>query len=248
MVNDMIVKGFYPAIYSQRNIPRYLYPAYVKTYLDRDVRDLLQIKDMWQFHIFIKICASRIGSLFNASEIANEIGVSSRTISAWLSVLQASYIIFLLPPYSENIGKRLIKTPKLYFIDTGLACSLLDIETPDQLSRDKMRGALFENFIISEALKQRYNAGKESNIYFYRDSNQTEIDLLLHSREGLFGIEIKSAMTYNEGFEKSLRKMKDLVKSPITGRAVVYTGTLEDTTGEIKILNYSHIGEILSKR
>lgn len=246
-INDLIVKGLYPAIHAGRNVPQYLYPTYVKTYLDRDVRDLLQVKDIRQFHSFIRICASRIGSLFNASELANEIGVSSKTISAWLSVLQTSYIIFLLPPYYENVGKRLIKTPKLYFIDTGLACSLLDIETPEQLSRDKMRGALFENFIISEALKKRYNEGRESNIYFYRDSNQTEIDLLLRKRSGLYGVEIKSAMTYNDDFAKSLRKMKELVGASVAGRAVVYTGTLENDTGEIILLNYSHIRNILSE-
>ena len=127
----------------------------MKTYLDKDVRDLLQIKDMMQFHMFIRLCAGRVGSLFKASELANEIGISSHTVTAWLSVLQASYIVTLLPPYFENTRKRLTKTPKLYFMDTGLACYLLGIESSEQLSRDKMRGALFENFIVTEALKRR---------------------------------------------------------------------------------------------
>lgn len=165
-LDNLLFNGFYPAIYSGRNIPKFLYPAYMKTYLDKDVRDLLQIKDMMQFHTFIRLCAGRIGSLFKASELANEIGVSSHTVTAWLSVLQASYIVFLLPPYFENTRKRLTKTPKLYFTDTGLACHLLGIESPEQLARDKMRGALFENFIVTEALKRRYNQGKESNLYF----------------------------------------------------------------------------------
>ena len=129
-LDNLLFNGFYPAIYSGRNIPKFLYPAYMKTYLDKDVRDLLQIKDMMQFHTFIRLCAGRIGSLFKASELANEIGVSSHTVTAWLSVLQASYIVFLLPPYFENTRKRLTKTPKLYFTDTGLACHLLGIESP----------------------------------------------------------------------------------------------------------------------
>ena len=244
-LDKLLFNGFYPAIYSGRNVPEFLYPAYMKTYLDRDVRDLLQIKDMMQFHIFIKLCAGRIGSLFKASELANEIGVSPNTITSWLSVLQASYIVTLLPPYFENTSKRLTKMPKLYFLDTGLACYLLGIESPEQLSRDKMRGALFENFVVTEALKQRYNQGKESNLYFYRDSNQNEIDLLLKRNTRLYGIEIKSSMTYNKDFEKALKRIDEWVKAPVDGKAVVYAGNFENTAGEIKLLNYTNMDEVL---
>lgn len=244
-LDKLLFNGFYPAIYSGRNVPEFLYPAYMKTYLDRDVRDLLQIKDMMQFHIFIKLCAGRIGSLFKASELANEIGVSPNTITSWLSVLQASYIVTLLPPYFENTSKRLTKMPKLYFLDTGLACYLLGIESPEQLSRDKMRGALFENFVVTEALKQRYNQGKESNLYFYRDSNQNEIDLLLKSNTRLYGIEIKSSMTYHKDFEKALKRIDEWVKAPVDGKAVVYAGNFENTAGEIKLLNYTNMDEVL---
>ena len=244
-LDKLLFNGFYPAIYSGRNVPEFLYPAYMKTYLDRDVRDLLQIKDMMQFHIFIKLCAGRIGSLFKASELANEIGVSPNTISSWLSVLQASYIVTLLPPYFENTSKRLTKMPKLYFLDTGLACYLLGIESPEQLSRDKMRGALFENFVVTEALKQRYNQGKESNLYFYRDSNQNEIDLLLKRNTRPYGIEIKSSMTYHKDFEKALKRIDEWVKAPVDGKAVVYAGNFENTAGEIKLLNYTNMDEVL---
>lgn len=244
-LDKLLFNGFYPAIYSGRNVPEFLYPAYMKTYLDRDVRDLLQIKDMMQFHIFIKLCAGRIGSLFKASELANEIGVSPNTITSWLSVLQASYIVTLLPPYFENTSKRLTKMPKLYFLDTGLACYLLGIESPEQLSRDKMRGALFENFVVTEALKQRYNQGKESNLYFYRDSNQNEIDLLLKRNTRLYGIEIKSSMTYHKDFEKALKRIDEWVKAPVDGKAVVYAGDFENTAGEIKLLNYTNMDEVL---
>lgn len=244
-LDKLLFNGFYPAIYSGRNVPEFLYPAYMKTYLDRDVRDLLQIKDMMQFHIFIKLCAGRIGSLFKASELANEIGVSPNTITSWLSVLQASYIVTLLPPYFENTSKRLTKMPKLYFLDTGLACYLLGIESPEQLSRDKMRGALFENFVVTEALKQRYNQGKESTLYFYRDSNQNEIDLLLKRNTRLYGIEIKSSMTYHKDFEKALKRIDEWVKAPVDGKAVVYAGNFENTAGEIKLLNYTNMDEVL---
>ena len=138
-LDNLLFDGFYPAIYSGRNVPKFFYPAYMKTYLDKDVRDLLQIKDMMQFHTFIRLCAGRIGSLFKVSELANEIGVSSNTVTSWLSVLQAFYIVALLPPYFENTRKRLTKTPKLYFIDTGLACYLLGIETAEQLLRENNR-------------------------------------------------------------------------------------------------------------
>lgn len=244
-LDRLLFNGFYPAVCSGRNVPEYMYPAYLKTYLDRDVRDLLQIKDMMQFHTFIRLCAGRIGSLFRASELANETGISSNTVTSWLSVLQASYIVVLLPPYFENAGKRLTKTPKLYFMDTGLACRLLDIETPEQLSRDKMRGALFENFVVTEALKRRYNQGKESNLYFYRDSNQNEIDLLLRKNSGLYGIEIKSSMTYHTDFEKTLKRMDEWVKGPVDGKAVVYAGSLENISGDIKLLNYRNMDDIL---
>ena len=241
-LDELLFDGFYPAIYAGRNVPRFLYPSYMKTYLDKDVRDLLQVKDLMQFHTFVRLCAGRIGSLFKSSELANEIGVSPHTVSAWLSVLQASYIVALLPPYFENTRKRLTKTPKLYFVDTGLACHLLEIESPGQLARDKMRGALFENFVVTEALKRRYNQGKESNLYFYRDSNQNEVDLLLKSHSGLYGIEIKSGMTYHANFEKALKQLDGWVKEPVRGKAVVYAGSFENTAGEVKLLNYSHLG------
>lgn len=244
-LDELLFDGFYPAIHAGRNIPKFLYPSYLKTYLDKDVRDLLQIKDMMQFHTFIRLCAGRTGSLFKASELANEVGVSSHTITAWLSVLQASYIVTLLPPYFENSRKRLTKTPKLYFTDTGLACNLLGIESAQQLARDKMRGALFENFIVMEALKSRYNQGKESDLYFYRDSNQNEVDLILKNSSGLYGMEIKSSMTYHPDFEKALKRMEERTNEPVIGKAVIYAGSFENTTSGIKLLNYKHLHDIL---
>lgn len=145
-VDELLYNGLYPAVCSGKNIPKFLYPSYVKTYLERDVRDLLNVKDMRQFNMFLRLCAGRIGSVYNASELANEVGVTSKTIQSWTSILQASYVVYLLPPYFENTRKRLTKSPKMYFCDTGLACSLLGIESPEQLAFDKMRGHLFEKF------------------------------------------------------------------------------------------------------
>ena len=237
-LDEVLFNGLYPAICAKENVARFLYPNYMKTYLERDVRDLLQVRNLMQFNTFIRLCAGRIGSLFNASELASEVGVDSKTITAWLSILQASYIIFLLPPYFANTRKRLVKTPKLYFCDTGLACYLLDVESPEQLAHDKMRGSLFENFVVMEALKHRFNAGLESNLFFYRDSNKNEIDLLLRTQQKIDGYEIKSASTFHPDFTSKLAKMSEYVSGDIGHRAVIYNGTLENSHSEVQLHNW----------
>ena len=239
--DQLLYHGLYPAVCSCKNIPKFLYPSYVKTYLERDVRDLLNVKDIRLFNMFLKLCAGRIGSVFNASEIAGEIGVSSKTIQAWVSILQASYVVYLLPPYFENSRKRLTKSPKMYFCDTGLACTLLGIESAEQLAFDKMRGHLFENLIVVELLKRRLNEGKESNLYFYRDSNQNEVDILVNNGSSLDAIEVKSAMTYNPSFKKALLKVNEWVNPPVGKRTIIYAGTLEDDKGDIRLLNYRNM-------
>ena len=244
-LNQILYNGLYPSICAKKNIAKFFYPSYVRTYLEKDVRDLLQIKDQIRFTKFLKLCAARIGSLFNASELGAEVGVSSKTISHWLSVLQASYLITLLPPYYENIPKRLVKSPKLYFNDPGLACYLLDIETPQQLDRDKMRGAIFENMIVMEAIKHRYNMGLEGGLFFYRDSNQNEVDLLIKQEGELTAIEVKSSMTYSSSFEKALTQIEGWIKTPISKKAIVYSGDFENTSGNINLINYRHISSIL---
>ena len=243
-LNNVLYNGFYPAICSGKNIAKFFYPSYVRTYLEKDVRDLLQVKDQLLFTKFMKLCAAHIGSIFNASELGAEVGVSSKTISHWLSVLQASYIITLLPPYFENISKRLVKSPKLYFNDPGLACYLLDIETPQQLDRDKMRGAIFENMIVAEALKHRYNKGQEGGVFFYRDSNQNEVDLLIKQGGELTAIDIKSAMTYSSSFEKVISQLDGWIKTPIKQKVIVYSGDYENLNGNVKLINYKHIANI----
>lgn len=244
-LNQILYNGLYPSICAKKNIAKFFYPSYVRTYLEKDVRDILQIKDQIRFTKFLKLCAARIGSLFNASELGAEVGVSSKTISHWLSVLQASYLITLLPPYYENIPKRLVKSPKLYFNDPGLACYLLDIESPQQLDRDKMRGAIFENMIVMETIKHRYNMGLEGGVFFYRDSNQNEVDLLIKQEGELTAIEVKSSMTYSSSFEKALTQIEGWIKTPISKKAIVYSGDFENTSGNINLINYRHISSIL---
>jgi len=246
-LDEFLFGGLYPAVCARKNKPRLFYPSYVKTYLERDVRDLLKIKDQMQFMRFMKLCAARVGSIFNASELAGQIGVDSKTVAHWLSVLQASYLIVLLPPYYENISKRLVKSPKLYFCDPGLACFLLDIESPRQLERDKMRGAIFENYVVMEVIKHRYNRGLLDGVFFYRDSNQNEVDILLKEEGEITAIEVKSSMTYHQSFADTVTKLPEWIKTPVTNRMIVYTGDFENTSGDIRLINYRHLHQHLPK-
>ena len=237
-LDELLWNGLYPAVCAGKNVAKYFYPSYVKTYLERDVRDILQVRNLMQFNTFLRLCASRIGSLFNASELAHEVGVDSKTISSWLSILQTSYIIYLLPPYFANTRKRLVKTPKLYFCDTGLACYLLDFSSPEVLQRDKMRGHLFENFVVTEALKHRYHAGKAANLFFYRDSNKNEIDLLCQTRRQVDGYEIKSAATFHPSFSAQLEKMPDYISGDVGRRGVIYNGEFENPNAATPLYNW----------
>lgn len=244
----VLFDGFYPAVIAGKNTGRYFYPSYVKTYLEKDVRDLLNIKDQLQFLKFMKLCAARVGSLFNASELGAELGVDGKTVTHWLSVLQASYLVVLLPPYYENINKRLVKTPKLYFVDPGLACYLLDIESPRQLARDKMRGAIFENMVVMECLKHRYNQGRDGGVSFYRDSNQQEVDVLVKQEGEITAIEVKSGMTYNSSFESAIKKLPEWIKTPVARRAIVYNGDFENQAGDVEVVNYRRLPGLLSEK
>lgn len=240
-LDEFLFSGLYPAVCAKKNKPRLFYPSYVKTYLERDVRNLLKIKDQMQFMRFMKLCAARVGSIFNASELSAQLGVDSKTVTHWLSVLQASYLVTLLPPYYENISKRLVKSPKLYFCDPGLACFLLDIESPRQLERDKMRGAIFENYVVMEVIKHRYNRGLLDGVFFYRDSNQNEVDILLKEEGEITAIEVKSSMTYHSSFADSLNKLSDWIKTPVVRKIIVYTGNFENTASDIKLINYKNL-------
>ena len=173
-VNDLLYHGFYPRIWDKQLNPTQVLGDYYETYVERDLRQLVAIKDLNLFQRFVRLCAGRVGQLLNTSNLANDAGISHTTAGNWLSLLEASYVIFLLQPFFANISKRLVKSPKLYFYDVGLASYLLDIENTEQISRDPLRGSLFENMVIAEALKYRFNQGKKSNLYFYRTQKVTK--------------------------------------------------------------------------
>ena len=218
--DTLILKGFYPRIYDKKIEPSIFYNGYVSTYLERDLRLLINLKDLYTFQKFLKICAGRTGSILNLESIANDVGVSHTTVRSWLNILEASYIIFFLPPYYRNLSKRLIKSPKLYFYDVGLCCYLLGIENKKQLFRDPLRGALFENLVVSEFIKLKYNKIRNFNLFFYRDSNGTEVDLFVQTGSKIMPVEIKSSKTFNEDFAKNIEKTFPLFKEKYISKFV----------------------------
>lgn len=238
--DNIMYNGFYPAIWSGKNIPRLLYPNYVKTYIERDVRNLLGIKNLDTFQRFIRLCAARIGSIFNASELANELGVAVNTVNSWISVLQASYLIYLLPPFFTNTRKRLTKSPKIYFTDCGLAAYLLDIDSPQVLNRDKMRGHLFENMVIIDYIKNAFNNGINGGFYFYRDSNGNEVDFMIKKGSKYDCFEIKSSSTFHQDFMKGLKSFENAFPELVREKKIIYSGENMPVINGVSILNYRH--------
>ncbi|MBP5523208.1 MAG: ATP-binding protein [Bacteroidaceae bacterium] len=241
--SQMILNGGYPAIWMiPGDVEREtLMSNYYTTYIERDVRSLINIKDMQAFQLFIRLCASRVGQEFNASAISNEIGVSVNTIKSWLSILSASYITFLLHPYHTNIGKRLTKTPKLYFYDTGLAAFLLGINTEQQMDFHPLRGSLFENMIIADMMKHGFNHGKTDQLFFYRDKSQHEVDLLRLLPPNLIeAYEIKSSKTWNADFFSNLNYLRKLLQERMVKSNVIYDGDLENPQNENGYVNFRH--------
>ena len=204
-INDIIPKGFYPPVFHRRLTPSIWYSNYIRDYLERDVRRLINVKDLNTFQRFIALCAGRVGQLINFSNISSELGVSHNTIKAWLSILEASYIIYFLYPYHGNFGKRVVKTPKLYFYDTGLVSWLLSIKSSSHFDLHPLKGAIFECFCVTELIKQQFNRGERSNLYFWRDKSGHEIDVILEDGLQISGVEIKSSKTFTKSFGKNLR-------------------------------------------
>lgn len=221
-LDECLFTGFYPRIYNQKPLPYDFYQSYIKTYIERDVRELKNITDLSAFHKFLRLCAGRVGQILNTTELANEAGISVLTVKNWLSVLETSGIIFLLKPYYSNYGKRLIKSPKLYFYDTGLICSLIGLQNSTQLELHFLRGSIFENLVISNYIKESYFKGMEPNAYYWRDSNGLEVDLVIEENQQLKLYEIKSSATMNEKFFSSINKLCILSKTPLKNANVVY--------------------------
>lgn len=220
----LLFNGFYPSVVTDRRPADLYYPNYYSTYVERDVRQVKNITDLSAFQTFIRLMAGRCGSEFNASQISVEAGISSTTVKSWMSILQASYIAFLLPPFFANLNKRLTKSSKVYFYDTGLLCFLLGIENPSQLTTHPLKGAVFENLAVIELLKRRYNSGKLPNLYFYRENSGREVDLISESGEGLSCLEVKASHTWNPSFATNLNYLKTLFGDKITKSAIVYDG------------------------
>ena len=242
--DEYLFKGFMPQLYEENiDITRF-YRNYYMTYVERDARQLVNIRNFSSFEVFIKLLAGRVGPLVNLNSLAGDVGVSSSTLGEWLSILEASYIVFRLPPYFENFGKRLIKTPKLYFTEVGLAAYLLDLENPGMVTRDPLMGNLFENMVIVEALKARYNAGKDAGLYFFRDSNGLEIDLLQSANRKLYPMEIKAARTYNSDFAVNIKKFERL-NDKTAGGSVIYSGDNVQKIGNIQLLNFVDTADII---
>lgn len=237
-VDEEIFKGAYPRIYDKDIAPIDYYPYYIQTYVERDVRLMKNIGDLSKFIRFIKLCAGRIGQLLNLSSLANESGVAVSTISTWVSILEASYICYLLKPDHNNYAKRLVKTPKLYFYDTGLACSLLDIRSSEQVSTHFLRGGLFENLIINDFIKKSYNKGEAPNLTFWRDSTGNEVDLLRIIEGKQYAYEIKSGATYSSDFFKNISKWAKLSGATPEQCSVIYNGDKDMKTSLGNVISW----------
>lgn len=240
-INDEIFSGGYPRLYDKGIAPVDYYPNYISTYVERDVRDIRKVGDLSLFVRFIKLCAGRIGQLLNVSSLSVECGVSQTTAQNWLSILEQCYIIYLLRPDHRNFSKRLVKSPKLYFFDTGLACSLLEIGSASQIASHYLRGGLFENMVINELVKKRQNAGQEANFSFWRDSNGNEVDLLVPDADGPFAYEIKSGATFKSEFFKGLDYWSRLSSADSSHKAVIYSGDRPLKTSDGDVIPWGQI-------
>ena len=235
-LQEIILKGGYPKIYKE-NLPiANAYSSYFQTYVERDVRQILQIKDVVQFERCIKLIAGRVGQLVNYSSLAADVGVSAVTIKEWVAVLEATYVLTRLEPYFENFGKRVIKSPKLYFTDTGLACYLLGIDSEEQLIKDPLYGNLFENWVIIELMKTRYNQGVDPRLYFYRDVSGKEVDLLFQKGSRLMPIEIKSSKTFSPALIEGLKYFHEQAPEKALEGALIYGGTQTQNLGKFQLL------------
>ncbi|MBK8164435.1 MAG: ATP-binding protein [bacterium] len=241
---ELVVRGFFPRVHQESLDPRRFFNAYLQTYVERDVRALIQLRDLSVFQKFLTLLAGRVGQLVNATALANDVGVSAQTIRNWLSVLKASYIVFELPPYAANIRKRLVKSPKLYFADVGLAAFLLGIHTPEQAARDPLRGALYENLVIAEILKGAASRGLRPDLCFYRDSYGNEVDLIIRESGTLTPVEIKSAATFSPDFTKGLARLAATGVERLAPGVVLYNGELSHNVRGVRAFDPLRSGDL----
>ncbi len=247
-IGQLMFQGSYPALYDRSIAPADWFSNYIATYIERDVRQLVNIRDLGQFQTFVKMCAARSGQLLNLASLGADCGVSAVTAKQWLSVLETSYIITLLRPHHSNYGKRLVKAPKLYFLDSGLAAWLMGIRDADSLETHAARGALFETWVVSELYKQQLNRGLAPDLYFWRDNTGNEIDLIFETPQGLQPIEIKSGSTYAQDWTRGLRKWQNLAKKQSLQPAIVYGGEVSFEREDLKIWGWQEVGRVTHSR
>ncbi|MFH1644316.1 MAG: ATP-binding protein [bacterium] len=242
-VEVVIHKGFYPRIWAQ-DFDSGWYNNYIRTYLERDARQLKNISDLSLFQTFVGLCAGRIGQILNVASLANDCGITQATANSWLTILQASYLIFLLQPHHKSFSKRLIKSPKIYFYDTGIACALLGIESPDGVYKHHLRGNLMESFVLSELLKQYYNHDKIPHIYFWRDKSEHEIDFVLERDSILVPIEVKAGKTISTDYFDNLRYWCKLAEIDPSHGFVVYAGNENQKRSSGTVVNWKNVSKI----
>lgn len=245
--DEAILFGGLPRIYDNFIVPGIYCRDYFRTYVERDVRSLMKIKDFDKFEIFVKLLAGRIGQMFNASAIAGDVGVSSKTIGEWLNVLEISHVIFKLRPWFGNLGKRLVKSPKIYFTDTGLAAMLLGIENREQMSRDPLLGNLFENLVVLETIKSSFNQNGMTEFFFFRTESGLEVDLLFKEGASWKAVEIKAAATVNGEFFKSMEKLSHLPGFENLSQNLVYSGEPLKNYKGVRCLNFRDAADLIGK-
>lgn len=243
--DEYLFNGFMPRLYNEKIPPAMLYSAYYATYVERDVRQLINVRNQHAFETFLRLLAGRVGQVVNLNSLAGDVGVSSTTLAEWLSVLEASYIVFRLPCYFNNFGKRLIKAPKIYFTEVGLAVYLLGIENVSQVARDPLLGGLFENLVVAEALKARFNAGKQlPELYYYRVQGQHEVDLLINNGRTLIPVEIKAGKTFDPSFANELRRFIAFA-GDCCNPTVLYSGDASVEINGIRFDSFRNVANLL---
>lgn len=244
-LDEMLTKGGYPPLYDRKIPPRKWFGAYVTAYIERDVRQVLKVQELETFQRFVRFCAGRTGQLLNLSSLAADSGITHNTAKSWISVLEASYILFQLRPHHANFNKRLVKTPKLYFYDAGLVCWLLGIQTPQQLETYPLRGSIFETFVVAELMKSRLNAGERSGMYFWRDSNGNEVDVIIEQGPQLIPVEIKSGATVARDFFVGLEKWMALSGNLGIDPLLIYGGENSYQHKRVRVFGWKDLPEAL---
>ncbi|HEX9024433.1 MAG TPA: ATP-binding protein [Geobacteraceae bacterium] len=246
-IDRLLLTGFYPRIHASSLPPTQALGDYVETYVERDIRQLTAVKDLALFEKFVRLCAGRTGQLLNLQSLGNDVGVSHTTARNWLTLLEASYVIFLLQPWYANVSKRQIKAPKLYFYDVGLASYLLGVENELHISRHPLKGNLFENLVVMEALKYRYHRGKRNNLHFWRDGKGNEVDLVIEAGPDVVPVEIKSGATIAEDFFKGLTHFSARLSQPPPASYLVYGGAEKQKRSGVTVLRASDVAEMMGE-